>query len=104
MDSDSTSGPSAGDSVAYTFRVENNGTATAWGLAVSADLGGGVACIPVLESLQLAPGDWTDCTSTYEVGGSYAPYVRQRVTMLAIVCSSGSICLLISQSICVSHL
>lgn len=67
MDSDSSSGPSAGDTVAYTLRVENNGTATVWGMTASADLGSGFACVPALESLQLAPGDWTDCISTYEV-------------------------------------
>lgn len=66
VDSDATTGSSAGDTISYVFDVENNGTTTLWGVKISSELGGGIVCTPLLESLELAPGDKTECTSTYQ--------------------------------------
>lgn len=67
VDSDGKTGPSAGDTISYMFHIENNGTTTLWGVEVGSDLGGGIVCVPPVASLQLAPGDKTECSSTYQV-------------------------------------
>lgn len=78
-DSDSTPGPSAGDSVSYSLLVKNTGTATIWGAVVSAELGDRITCVPALESLQLAPGDISRCSSSYEVSLSTSRSSDQNV-------------------------
>lgn len=67
LDYDATTGPSAGDTISYTFDVLNTGTTTLWSVKISSDLGGSPVCVPPLESLELAPGDKTECRSTYDV-------------------------------------
>ncbi|CAM9434639.1 unnamed protein product [Hapterophycus canaliculatus] len=65
IDSDSTAGISAGDTIKYVFYIENNGTTTLWSLEISSEMGADIACAPSLESLELAPGDKIACTTTY---------------------------------------
>lgn len=67
-DSDTSVGPSAGDTVRYALSLENNGTVTVWGATITSRMDGVVVCVPPLESLQLAPTDKTECTMIYEVG------------------------------------
>lgn len=66
VDSDDTNGPSAGDTISYVFGIENNGTTTVWSMGIDSGFVGPVVCSPPLESLELAPGGKTECTSTYQ--------------------------------------
>lgn len=68
LDSDSTEGPSAGDTMSYVFGILNTGTTTLWSVEISSNVGGSPVCVPPLASLELAPGDTTECRSTYRVG------------------------------------
>ena len=75
---DSNSGPSAGDTISYLFKIENIGTTTVWSIEITSDLVG--VCNPPLESraesLELAPGDKMECTSTYRVSGVYDGFIQ----------------------------
>lgn len=75
---DSDSGPSAGDTISYLFKIENIGTTTVWSIEITSDLVG--VCNPPLESraesLELAPGDKMECTSTYRVSGVYDGFIQ----------------------------
>ncbi|CAM9711795.1 unnamed protein product, partial [Ectocarpus sp. 13 AM-2016] len=84
VDSDDTNGPSAGDTISYVFDIENNGTTTVWSMVIDSGFVGPVVCSPPLESLELAPGGKTECTSTYQANDLDAGVVTSSVVVSAI--------------------
>lgn len=81
-DSDTSAGPSAGDTVRYALSLENNGTVTVWGASITSRMDGVIVCVPPLESLQLAPTDKTECTMIYKVGRHFPVALPARVCCL----------------------
>lgn len=81
LGSNSTTGPSAGDTISYLFDVLNNGTTTLGNVEINPDLGSSTVCDPPLELLELAPGNKTKCRFTYKASGHPVfthPLVRGR--------------------------
>lgn len=78
LDSNPTTGPSAGDAISYLLDVLNNGTTTLWSVKVNPGLGSGPVCDPPLELLELAPGNKTECRFTYQA--SWHSVLRQPLT------------------------
>ncbi|CAM9171448.1 unnamed protein product, partial [Ectocarpus sp. 8 AP-2014] len=83
VDSDDTNGPSAGDMISCIFDIENNGTTTVWRMVIDSGFVGPVVCSPPLESLELAPGGKTECTSTYQANNLDAGVVTNSVVVSA---------------------
>lgn len=69
LDSNPMAGPSAGGTISFLFDVLNTGTTTLRSVKISSDLGSSPVCDPPLELLELAPGNKTECRSTYQASG-----------------------------------